>query len=207
MKSGSARGGGGCPSGRGSVARINERRIRCAWLSSSAGVSPSGASQRRRARRGLAADGAVRDASGGDSEGSAETGSGVRAGSVATAAGDGGRGVGPFRSSSTWVNRRRLLFAPLRRHLALFVFVLCVTDVATRLFDLIVDHRDDGVIGDTALAWTIIVQHVAGPIPAVLHALPRKTDSAPAKPHRYWLSTAASPQLGETSLLTVVHGP
>jgi hypothetical protein len=30
------------------------------------------------------------------------------------------------------------------------------------------------VIRDTALARTVVVQHVAGPKPALLHALPRK---------------------------------
>ena len=65
--------------------------------------------------------------------------------------------------------------APLRRHLALFEFVFRVTDDAAGLFDAVVDHRHDGVIGDTALARTVIVQHVAGPEPALLHALPRET--------------------------------
>src|SRR5688572_11837152 len=57
---------------------------------------------------------------------------------------------------------------------------------ATRPSDFIVDHRDYRVIGDAALARTIIVQHVAGPIPAVLHATPlRKSSQLPAKPRRY----------------------
>jgi hypothetical protein len=53
-----------------------------------------------------------------------------------------------------------------------------VTDSATRSLYLIIDHRDNRVIGDAALAWTIIVQHVARPMPAVLHATPPKTESA-----------------------------
>jgi hypothetical protein len=65
-------------------------------------------------------------------------------------------------------------FAPLRRNLALFVLVLGITHDAACLLDVVVDHRDDGVIGDTALARTIVVQHVAGPKPALLHAIPRK---------------------------------
>jgi hypothetical protein len=55
--------------------------------------------------------------------------------------------------------------------------VLCVTDATAGLFDGVVDHRHDGVIRDTAFARTIIVQHVAGPVPALLHALPRKPKS------------------------------
>ena len=68
-------------------------------------------------------------------------------------------------------------FPPLRWQFSLFVLVFCVTDNAAGLFDPIVDHGDDGVIRDTALARTVVVQHVAGPIPALLHALPRKTTS------------------------------
>jgi len=66
------------------------------------------------------------------------------------------------------------LLAPLRRHLAVLVLVFCVADDAAGLLDVIVDHRHDGVIRNTALARTVIVQHVAGPKPALLHALPRK---------------------------------
>jgi len=68
-------------------------------------------------------------------------------------------------------------FPPLRWQFSLFVRMFCVTDDAAGLLDPIVDHRDDGVIRDTALARTIVVQHVAGPKPALLHALPRKTTS------------------------------
>ena len=67
--------------------------------------------------------------------------------------------------------------APLGWHLSLFVLVFCVANDAARLFDAIVDHRHDGVIRDTALARTVVVQHVAGPKPALLHALPRKQSS------------------------------
>ena len=74
--------------------------------------------------------------------------------------------------------RRRLRLAARRRHSAFLVFVFRVADSATRPLNLIVDHRDNRVIGDAALARTIIIQHVAGPIPAVLHATPPKTESA-----------------------------
>src|SRR5688572_21488325 len=73
-------------------------------------------------------------------------------------------------------SRLRLL-ASLRRHLAVFEFVLGVADATTSLLDMVVDHRHDGVIRDTALARTVVVQHVAGPEPALLHALPRKYES------------------------------
>ena len=67
-----------------------------------------------------------------------------------------------------------LFLAPLDRHLAILVFVLCIAYDAACLFNVIVDHRDDCVVRNTAFARTVIVQHVAGPIPALLHALPRK---------------------------------
>jgi hypothetical protein len=70
--------------------------------------------------------------------------------------------------------RRFRFLATLRRDLAFPILVLGVTDDAPRLFDVVFDHRHDGVIRDTALARTVVVQHVAGPKPALLHALPRK---------------------------------
>ena len=90
----------------------------------------------------------------------------------------GGR-LGPCRPSSTWVNRAaEAAFAPLRGHLAVLVLVLGVADATASLFDVVVDHRHDGVISDTALARTVVVHHVAGPKPALLHALPRKPKSS-----------------------------
>jgi hypothetical protein len=70
--------------------------------------------------------------------------------------------------------RRRRLLAALGRDPRLFVLVLRVAGNAARLFDLVVDHRDDGVIGYAALARTVVVQHVTRPEPALLHALPRR---------------------------------
>jgi hypothetical protein len=52
--------------------------------------------------------------------------------------------------------------------------VLGVTRGAPRLSDVVFDHRDDDVIGDTALARAVIVQNVTEPKPALLHELPRK---------------------------------
>jgi hypothetical protein len=81
-----------------------------------------------------------------------------------------------MRSLKSFENLREhgWLFAAMCRSLAVFVLVLGVANDAAGLFDVIVDHRHDGVIRDPALARTIIVQHVAGPKPALLHALPRK---------------------------------
>jgi hypothetical protein len=72
--------------------------------------------------------------------------------------------------------RRLRPLAALRGHLALFVLVFRVADDAAGLFDTVVDHRHDSVIGNSALARTVIVQHVARPKPALLHALPRQTE-------------------------------
>jgi hypothetical protein len=44
---------------------------------------------------------------------------------------------------------------------------------APRLFHLIVDHRDDRMVGDAALTRTVVVQNVTEPKPALLHELPR----------------------------------
>jgi hypothetical protein len=88
------------------------------------------------------------------------------------------RRVRPLQPIEDLTEERRLRpLPPLGGHFAFLVFVLRVTDDATGLFDAVVDHRHDGVIGNTALARTVIVQHVAGPKPALLHALPRQTSS------------------------------
>jgi hypothetical protein len=72
----------------------------------------------------------------------------------------------------------RRFFLSLRRHLCLFVLVLHVARDAASLFDVVVDHRHDGVISNAAFARTIIVQHVAGPKPALLHAFPREAEKS-----------------------------
>jgi hypothetical protein len=69
--------------------------------------------------------------------------------------------------------RLRTTFA-LRRYFAVLELVLGVADATARLFDVVFDHRHDGVISDTAFARTVVVHDVAGPKPALLHALPRK---------------------------------
>jgi hypothetical protein len=60
------------------------------------------------------------------------------------------------------------------RSLPLLVFVLSVARGAPRLPDVVLDHGDDDVVGDTALARAVIVQNVTEPKPALLHELPRK---------------------------------
>src|SRR5262245_44960090 len=112
------------------------------------------------------------------------------------------RRLGALQPIENLTEERRLRpFAALRGHFALFVFVFRVTDDATRLFDAVVDHRHDGVIGDTALARTVIVQHVAGPKPALLHALPRQNSQGlRCIPQSPWLvgcvSSARSARFG-----------
>jgi hypothetical protein len=60
------------------------------------------------------------------------------------------------------------LFAP-RGHTCLFVLMIRIARRASRLPDLILYHRDDRVIGNAALARTVVVQNVTEPKPALLH--------------------------------------
>src|SRR5258706_584359 len=57
----------------------------------------------------------------------------------------------------------------LGRHLRVFVLVIGVARRAARLLDVVADHRDHGVVGDTSLARTVIVQNVTKPRLALLH--------------------------------------
>ena len=84
------------------------------------------------------------------------------------------------RGNGTWaglfknvLRQRTGLFPAQRRGLGLLVFVLGVARRTPRLPDIVFDHRDDDVIGDAALARTVIVQNVTEPKPALLHELPR----------------------------------
>jgi hypothetical protein len=60
------------------------------------------------------------------------------------------------------------LFPP-RGHTRLFVFMVRIARRATRLLDLILDHRNDRVIGNAALTRTVVVENVTEPRPALLH--------------------------------------
>jgi hypothetical protein len=71
---------------------------------------------------------------------------------------------------------RARLSATGRGDTGLLVFVLRVAGRAARLLDLVVDHRDNGVIRDATLARTVVVEDITEPKPALLHELPR-TDS------------------------------
>jgi hypothetical protein len=63
----------------------------------------------------------------------------------------------------------RLFPATRRRNARLFVLVVGVARRAARLLHLILNHRDDHVIGDAAFTRTIVVQNVTEPRPALLH--------------------------------------
>ena len=69
--------------------------------------------------------------------------------------------------------RHAILFAARRRDPGLLVFVIRVARRAASLLHLVFDHCNDRVIGDAALARTIVVQNVTEPKPALLHELPR----------------------------------
>ena len=64
------------------------------------------------------------------------------------------------------------LLAPLRRHLGLLELVLAVTGGASGLAHFVADHGDDGVIRDSALARTVVVDYVAETRLALLHQAP-----------------------------------
>jgi hypothetical protein len=65
--------------------------------------------------------------------------------------------------------RRAILTTARRGNSRLLVLMVRVARRAARLLHLIVDHRHDGVIGDAALARTVVVQNVTEPKPALLH--------------------------------------
>ena len=72
------------------------------------------------------------------------------------------------------VRQRGGRFAATRRgHFGVLVLVLGVARRATRLLHVVLDHRDHRMIGDAALARTIVVENVTEPNPALLHELPR----------------------------------
>jgi len=50
-----------------------------------------------------------------------------------------------------------------------FVFVIGVAGRAARLLHVLSDHRDDGVVGDTSFARTVIIENVTKPRLALLH--------------------------------------
>jgi len=81
-----------------------------------------------------------------------------------------GTGAGVFED---FLEQGARLFAAWGRSLGLLVFVLGVTRRTPRLPNVVVDHGDDDMVGDAALARTVVVQNVTEPKPALLHELPR----------------------------------
>jgi hypothetical protein len=69
--------------------------------------------------------------------------------------------------------RRGGLLLPLRRKPAPLVRVFPVAGRASSLPDFLPDHRDDGMVGEAALARTVIVQDVTEPKLTLLHHVPR----------------------------------
>jgi hypothetical protein len=86
-------------------------------------------------------------------------------------------GVGHRRAGTNGIGRiaheHAILLAAGRRNPGLLVFVIRIARGAASLLHLVLDHRDDRVIGDAALARAIVVQNVTEPKPALLHELPR----------------------------------
>jgi hypothetical protein len=68
-----------------------------------------------------------------------------------------------------WVKGILRAFAALRGDPGRLVFMVGVAGRAARLLHLVIDHRDDGVVGDTALTRAVVVQNVTEPKPALLH--------------------------------------
>jgi len=60
-----------------------------------------------------------------------------------------------------------------RGHFGLFVFVVRVARRASCLLDVIFDHRHYHMVGNTALARTVVIENVTEPKPALRHEIPR----------------------------------
>jgi hypothetical protein len=80
-----------------------------------------------------------------------------------------GSGAGTEDALGRLANNRVAALAAGRRHARSLVFMVRVTRGAARLFHLVLNHRNDGVIGNAALARAIVVQNVTEPKPALLH--------------------------------------
>jgi hypothetical protein len=86
---------------------------------------------------------------------------------------DGDAGARADHGFGIVARERARLAPPRRRRLGTLVLVIRLARRATRLLHLVVDHRDDGVVGDAALARAIVVENVTEADPALLHQLPR----------------------------------
>jgi hypothetical protein len=81
-----------------------------------------------------------------------------------------GRGSARLRRAGAHLRNQDagFLLAP-RGHTRLLVFMVRIARGAARLLHLILDHRHYRVVGDAALARTIVIQNVTEPKPALLH--------------------------------------
>jgi hypothetical protein len=59
--------------------------------------------------------------------------------------------------------------AALRGNAGLLVFMVGIAGRAAGLLHLVIDHGDNGVVGDAALTRAVVVQNVTEPRPALLH--------------------------------------
>jgi hypothetical protein len=63
----------------------------------------------------------------------------------------------------------------LRGNLRLFVLVFGIARRTPRLLHFVANHGDDGVVGDSALAGTVVIHDVTEPRLALLHQAPKRT--------------------------------
>jgi hypothetical protein len=85
----------------------------------------------------------------------------------------------------------RFFLTPLGK-LAAFVSVLGVARCAASLFDVFLDHRDDGVVREPPLARTIVVQYVTETQPALLHSVSPENNRVMAGRETRWRSFQSS---------------
>jgi hypothetical protein len=77
--------------------------------------------------------------------------------------------LGRGRREDLRIECSRLGLPALAWQSRLFVLVLGLARRATRLLDVVADHRDNDVIGEPPLARAVIVQDVTKPKLALLH--------------------------------------
>ena len=72
------------------------------------------------------------------------------------------------------VKRRGRFLLPPLRNFPSFVRMLRIARRTTGLFDVLFDHRHNGMVGEPSLARTVVVQYVTETQPALLHSTPPK---------------------------------
>src|SRR5581483_4526019 len=83
----------------------------------------------------------------------------------------------PFRCARGDLGIQRggaIRLLPLSRHLGVLVLVVAIARRAPRLLHVVADHRHDGVVGQTPLARTVVIQNVTKPKLALLHQRSRR---------------------------------